>query len=303
MSGYRVALASCNSLAPSEVDDRPFAVALRDRGCEVETPAWDDAAVDWSSFDAVLPRTTWDYMHRAAAFLDWAAGVAAVTRLYNPLPVVLWNLDKTYLRDLAGRGVATIPSVWLEGATPDDTRLRAALAQVGAERGFLKPIVGASAVGALRFAASPAGIAAAAAHLRAFPSPRGWILQPYLEGVERAGEVSAVFLDGAFSHAVRKVPPAGDFRVQDDYGATDHAEGLAPARIALAARALEAAAEAVGESAPFLYARADFLADGEDRLLLVELELVEPSLFFRHAPEAPDRLAAALVQRLESTGR
>lgn len=294
----KIALASYRGLPEREVDDRPLAAALQARGAAVAAPAWDDASADWASFDAVLPRTTWDYMHRADAFLAWAAAVDQVSRLFNPLPVVRWNLDKTYLRDLARDGVATIPTVWFEDAAPNAEELRRAAERTGAGRAFLKPIVGASAVGALRFESNADGLARAGDHLRAFPAPRGWMLQPYLPAVERSGEVSAIFIDGEFSHAVRKVPPPGDFRVQDDYGARDHAADLAAGDVVQAAAAVAAAARVACPAEALLYARADFLRDGEDRLLLVELELVEPSLFFRHAPAAAERLAGALLRRL-----
>jgi hypothetical protein len=292
----RIALASYAALPAREVDDRPLARALEADGAAVEAPAWDDAAVDWAAFDAVLPRTTWDYMHRAGEFLAWAARVDRQTRLYNPIAVVRWNLDKTYLRDLAARGVETIPTIWFEDRAPAAAELAAGVAALGASRAFLKPIVGASAVGALRFAAGE--LAAASDHLAAFRAPRGWMLQPYLPAVERIGEVSAIFLDGEYSHGVRKIPVAGDFRVQDDYGANDAREAFSRPDIERAAQAIDAAAAILGLAEPLLYARADFLRDGEGRLLLVELELVEPSLFFRHAPEAARRLAAALLARL-----
>ena len=298
MRGPRIALASCGSLPEWEVDDRPFAAALQARGAEVQTPAWDDATTDWSSFDAVLPRTTWDYMHRAVEFLAWATRLSSASRLFNPLPVVRWNLEKTYLRDLAAAGVPTIPSVWFEDGAPTAARLRQAVAEIGSPRAFLKPIVGASAVGAMRFDATAAGVAGAADHAQAFGRSRGWILQPYLQTVERSGEVSAVFLDGAYSHAVRKVPPPGDFRVQDDYGAKDYRAELSRHDIALAGQALAVAGACTRQVEPPLYARADFLRDADERLLLVELELVEPSLFFRHAPAAAERLADALLERL-----
>jgi hypothetical protein len=286
----RIALVTCSTVPRWEVDDRPLVEALRARGAAVEEPHWHDASVDWRAFDAALIRTTWDYVPRADAFVAWAERAARATRLFNPPEVVRWNVDKRYLRELACRGVPVAPTRWIEpGARPD---LRAELALLGASRGFLKPVIGASAVGSFRFDADDEGLAAAAAHLAATPAAAGFMLQPYLRRVEREGEVSLVFVDGALSHAVRKTPPPGDYRVQDDYGAKDAPHVPAADESEVARRALAAAPG----SKPLLYARVDLLRDDDGRPVLVELELIEPSLFFRHDVDAPPPLADALLR-------
>lgn len=291
----KVALASCRHLPDWEHDDRPLVAALEARGAAVETVPW-DAEVDWRGFAGVLLRTTWDYMDRAEAFRTWIEHVGTVTRLENPPAVVHWNLDKRYLLELARRGVPSLPTTWLPpGANYD---LGDWLAGHNAERGFLKPVVGASAVGSLRFATSAEGLDAARHHLASTLSPDGWLLQPYLESVETLGEVSAIFVGGELTHAVRKVPPPGDYRVQEDYGASDHALELGPERAALAHRTLAAAEAILGLRRPLLYGRTDFLEAADGTLYLTELELIEPALFFRHAPHAAERLAAEFLARL-----
>ena len=299
----RIALATCSTLPDWEVDDRPLHRALQERGADLAQPAWDEPSVDWSGFDACLIRTTWDYMERRAAYVDWAERTAQRTRLFNPPAVVRWNTHKRYLRELEREGVPVIPTVWMEAGT--DVDLRSVLAERGWRRALLKPMVGACAREALPFDARPEELARAQAHLDRTLAREGMMLQPYLERVETEGELSAVFLDGAFSHAVRKVPVPGDFRVQDDYGARDEPFELPPAegelvdRIAsLAGRALSRAAGT--RIADLLYARVDLLRDDSGSLRLTELELVEPSLFFRHAPEAAGRLAGALLGRLRA---
>jgi hypothetical protein len=291
----RVALASCRNLPDWEHDDRLLVTALEARGAVVETVPW-DAEVDWRGFAGVLLRTTWDYMDRAEPFRAWIEHVGTLTRLENPPAVVCWNLDKRYLLDLARRGVPTLPTTWLAPGANHD--LGGWLAGHEAERGFLKPVVGASAVGSLRFATSPEGLEAARHHLAVTPSPSGWLLQPYLESVETLGEVSAIFVGGELTHAVRKVPPPGDYRVQEDYGASDFALELGPERTALARLTLAAAEEALGLLHPLLYGRTDYLEAADGTLYLTELELIEPALFFRHAPGAAERLAAEFLTRL-----
>ncbi len=298
-----IALATCANLPDWEVDDRPFHAALAARGARLAHPAWDDPGVDWGAFDACLIRTTWDYMERRDAYLAWAEGVAARTRLFNPLPVVRWNTHKSYLKDLAVRGVPIAPTVWLEPGS------RVSVAETldgrGWRKAFLKPMIGAIARETLPFAVDRAGLEAAQVHLDRLLPREGMMLQPYYPGVETEGELSAVFIDGRLSHGVRKVPVPGDYRVQDDFGAHDEPATLTGSDLALATGILDLIQG--GDlwppgtlGGPLLYGRADLLRDEAGDLRLSELELVEPSLFFRHGPGAAERLAEALLRRLTS---
>jgi len=298
----RVALATCRVLPGWEKDDFPFHAALEERGITHDSPIWDDPTVDWSVYDAVLIRTTWDYMEKQAAYVDWAATVGASRPFFNAAEVIRWNTHKSYLRELEEAGVAIAPTEWLfRGSSVDVASL---LRERGWRRGFIKPMVGATARETLRFDADEAGIAEAEAHLDRTLAAEDMMVQPYLERVETDGEVSAIFIDGRLSHAVQKIPVAGDYRVQDDFGATDFPIDLTPERLASAERVLRAAERRfahLGEH-PLLYARVDFLFGDAGDLLLTELELVEPSLFFRHGPEAPGLLADALKRRVEAAG-
>ena len=163
-------------------------------------------------------------------------------------------------------------------------------------------MIGATARETLRFDADPAGIAEAQAHLERTLAVEDMMVQPYLERVETEGEVSAIYIDGRLSHAVQKIPVAGDYRVQDDFGATDFPVDLTDERLEAANAVLQAAERKFAHLGrhPLLYARVDFLFGDAGELLLTELELVEPSLFFRHGPEAPGLLADALKRRMES---
>lgn len=288
----RIALPTCEHLPDWEVDDLPLHAALEARGLEVARPVWSDGAVDWSRFDACLIRTTWDYQERREEFLAWAERVAAHVPLFNPLPVIRWNTHKSYLRDLAERGVPIAPTVWLRAGSA--VRLAPLLERRGWERAFLKPAIGATARETLRFRAAGAELEAAQAHADRLLPREDLLLQPYLGRVETEGELSAIFLDGVFSHAVRKLPVPGDYRVQDDFGARDERAHPAPQELDLAARVVRAAEH----GADLLYARVDLLRDDDGALVVTELELVEPSLFFRHEPGAADRLATALSHRI-----
>lgn len=287
----RVALATCANLPDWEVDDQPLFQSLDARGVAWARPVWDDPAVDWAAFDGVLVRTTWDYMERLEAYVAWAERVARVTRLHNPASVVRWNTRKTYLGALEALGVPIAPTVWLTSPVP----LAPILAQRGWERAFLKPVVGATARETCRFVADD--LALAQAHADRVLQREALMLQPYLRSVEDEGELSVIVIDGVPSHAVRKIPVPGDYRVQDDFGAKDERIDLPDDLAALAAQALGAASVLLGGE-PLLYGRVDALRGDDGRLVLNELELVEPSLFLRHAPEAADRLIGAWLDRL-----
>ncbi len=288
----RIALATCEDLPDHEVDDEPLHQALVDRGVDLLRPAWSDRDFAWHRLDACLIRTTWDYMERRRDYLDWADRINRKTRLFNSAEVVHWNTHKGYLRDLEARGVPTLPTCWLERGEPID--LARLLRATGWQRAFLKPAIGATARETLRFDDEPAAVRRAQAHLDRLLQREDMLLQPYQESVEQQGELSLFVIDGAVTHAVRKVPTPGDYRVQDDFGAHDEPITPKPAEIALALQAVEAV-----RLPDLLYARTDFLRNDDGELRLIELELVEPSLFFRHAPHAAERLADALLQRID----
>ena len=294
----KVAIATCQNLPGWEKDDAPFHLALSAVGIQFEQCAWDDKEIDWAQFDACLIRTTWDYMARRDAFVSWAREVDRCSRLFNPSAVVDWNTHKRYLAEFEARGVTIAPTVWLDQG--EAVNISELMALRGWRRGFIKPMVGANASDTLRFDGSPSDLLKAQGHLDALLRHKGLMVQPYLSRVETEGELSAIYFQGEFSHAVQKVPVAGDYRVQDDHGATDFPVTLTGSQRQFADSVIEEALTlAPGlQGHPLLYARVDmmFLDDGE--LCLTELELVEPSLFFRHGPNAAEHLARALKSRL-----
>jgi len=290
----KLALPTCSNLPAWEVDDHALHDALRQSGHDVRRPVWDDPAVEWAEFDACVVRTTWDYPEKRSTFVAWADRIARQTKLFNSATVIRWGTHKRYLRDLRVLGMPVAPTVWLSPGQAVDvvTELRSR----HWTQAILKPAIGATSRETLRFDISRDGIVAAQTHLQRMLRAEEMLLQPYYRSVERAGEVSVVMFDGKISHAVRKIPVPGDFRVQDDFGATDEpAEGTAEER-ALAARCVELAQCHL--DAPLLYARVDFLRDDEGGLRINELEVVDPSLFFRHGPRAATMFAEAIRSRL-----
>lgn len=289
MKDVVVALATCSTLPSWEVDDRPLVEALRARGVQVDVLPWDMPA-DWSEYTACLLRTTWDYCDRLEEFLSWVRRVGTETRLWNPPALVEWNARKSYLRDLELRGAPVIPTEWLDPSS-EGGRLAEVLRRRGWQRAFLKPEVGASARLTMPFEESPDGLARAEELLRLNPGER-WLVQPFLASVLEEGEVSAIFIDGELTHGVRKTPVPGDYRVQDDFGARDECWDPSPEERELCERIVAQV------PTPWLYARVDLLRDDSGALLLTELEAIEPSMFFRHAPEAAEKLASALLRKI-----
>lgn len=248
--------------------------ALARRGVTAETVAWSDAAVDWARFELCVLRSPWDYHLRREEFLAWTA---RVPRLLNPPEVVRWNSHKGYLRDLEARGVPIIPTHWLaQGAPPV---LPAAWAEA-----VVKPAVSAGALNTVRFRREAPQQAQAT--LERILATGDAMVQPYLRSVETDAERSLIFFDRRFSHAMRRLPvlELGAHRAERLEAS---AEDLAVARQVLAAADRD-----------LLYARVDLARDDAGALRLMELEVIEPRLFFDTVPEAADRLAGAIVERL-----
>jgi glutathione synthase/RimK-type ligase-like ATP-grasp enzyme len=284
----RVALATCLALPDLDVEDAPLVPALRDMGIDGVPLVWNEPAVDWGSYDLVVVRTTWDYPNKISAFLEWADRVSDVRTLWNSASMLRWNTDKRYLGDLADRGVPIVPTCWLDRGASQD--LAALLAAEGWAEAVLKPVVSA---GARRTRlVTPETLAEGQRFLSEQLSQRAMMVQPYVRAVSTVGELSLLYFNGRFSHAVRKIPGAGDFRVQTEHGGRVVSVTPDAGELAAGQRVLDA----LGDDT--LYARVDLLpADGGEHRLL-ELEVTEPSMFLTWDPAAPRRFASAIAERL-----
>lgn len=277
----RIALVTCERPLERDTDLDFLIPALTRAGAEVEAPGWSDPKVDWSSFDLAMLSSTWDYHERLGEFRAWLRSTGKRTRLVNPLDVVEWNLDKRYLRELEAAGAAIIPTIWAEPGREDEAV--AEIAARGWEDLIVKPVVDLGARNLIRIAAG-----AAAGMLPRYGTHT--MIQPYLPSVAAEGELSLVYLNGELSHALRKRPARGDFRIQPEYGGTHEAAGVPAAAGELAAAALAAA-----PGADPLYARVDMVALPDGSPALIELELVEPALYLDVDPPSADRLARVLL--------
>jgi glutathione synthase/RimK-type ligase-like ATP-grasp enzyme len=281
-----IVLATSAALPGLAPDDRLLLRALRTRGLAAEPVVWEDRLFDWGSASVCVIRSAWDYAWRRQEFLDWARRTAGLRPLWNPEPVVTWNTHKQYLVDLAARGVPTVPTRVLGAGS------RLPLAEVLAETGWTDVILKAAVAQTGRYLmrVPPERHSAGQRHLDRLLRAEDMLVQPFLPGVTEEGETSLVFVDGVFSHAARKRPAPGDFRVHDDFDGTIEPVTPSAAQLDVARRALEA----VGE--PLLYARVD-LVPGPDGPVVMEFELVEPDLYLATAPGAAERLAEAVAVR------
>jgi glutathione synthase/RimK-type ligase-like ATP-grasp enzyme len=287
MTAARIAFAVSNEFPQLTDDDKLAAVALRANGAVVDPALW-DGPTDWSSYDAVVIRSCWDYHHRLGEFTAWLDKLeAAGVQVFNPPAVMHWNMDKNYLSELQDEGVAVLPSVWLLKGT------KANLAHLMEEKGWtqavMKPVVSAAADNTVSITTQQA-----ADHQAAFESllsTGGVIVQEFAPEIQSHGEWSFLFFNKAYSHAVLKQPKSGDFRVQRSYGGTVSVGAPAPTLVEQAAAILDAV------DADLLYARVDVI-ERDGKLLLMELELVEPHLFFEQDPGSSARFADALLANL-----
>ena len=285
MSAHPPKIVVVNSLAFAEHDpEAPLVVqALDETGVHAELQPW-DADVSWGGYDLVVVRSPWDYFTRLDEFLTWVEQVAAQTRIVNPAAVIRWNSHKGYLAEMATQGVPVLPTLMLErGSSGAAERLAAC----GWSDVVAKPAVDGGARETLR--TDPCS-AEAAAHVERLVADGDVVVQPFAPQIE-AGETSLLFFGGELSHAVRKVPAAGDYRVQAHHGGTEHPHEPTPAELETARRAMACAPDRL------TYARVD-LVDVEGVPTLMELEVIEPDLFLRLDEGALDRFTAAVLAEL-----
>jgi glutathione synthase/RimK-type ligase-like ATP-grasp enzyme len=270
-----IALVTCSALPNLEDDDHPLVDALAELGHRPVTTLWDDPSIRWADFGAVVVRSPVDYVERLEGFLGWAA---SVERLHNSFPTLRWNTDKAYVRDLEAAGLTVVATQWLTPGEPLEER----------DGPFVvKPAVGVGGIGVGRYERDehPLG----AAHVRRLhDAGQTALVQPYLRSVEDEGEVSLVYCEGTYSHAVRSVGFVPEADVHPVPCRPDAGERQ------LADRVIDHVTRRFG---PPLYARVDLL-ETPDGPAVNELEVTDPILHLRRAPGSAHRFAQAIVRRL-----
>lgn len=268
-------------------EDRLVIAAFQAEGIEAESVAWSDPDVDWNEFDAAVLRSTFDYLDARERFLGVLAAIErSRCRLFNPLEVVRWNIDKRYLLELEARGIPIVPTRLVSSTSPEE--LAEWIRETGATEAVLKPVVGLGGSDARRVRID--GLAEAVAELRLTAPESEHLCQPFLSSIVEEGEWSHVILGGRPSHVLLKKPAAGDYRVQGMYGGTivvadPSGDDVRQVNDILARLDLDV---------PYL--RLD-LVRAAGRLCVMEVELIEPILSFDLVPGALPRFVRAIRER------
>ena len=294
-----IGIATCAELPDLDEDERRLLDALTALGAEAVPAVWDDPLIDWSSFDAVILRATWDYSRRIEEFIAWTRRVASVSILLNPADIVEWNTNKRYLTDLATAGVPVVPTVFVE--VPQSSSVSVSWEPpAGFAEFVVKPVVSAGSRDTMRYSPVTSGDAPDLHVRRLLAAGEAVMIQPYLEAVDTIGETALVFIGGEFSHAVCKGQMLRLDTEGEKVAGLYVVEEITPRSPSQAERVVAGAALAAipGGLGRVLYARVDLIPDASGAPVVLELELTEPSLFFQHDDTAAPRLAAALLARL-----
>jgi hypothetical protein len=270
-----ITLVTCRAHPRLPQDDQFLLAALERRGMRYRVAIWDDPAVDWSESPVTLLRAAWDSHLNPPGFIAWLGRLGSQSYLLNTTSLVQWNFDKQYLVELREQGEHVVPTAIVSSAS--EVVISRALQQIPATEVVVKPRFGADAYGVTRLPPKPAAIAA---HFERFGTNGGLLIQPFIPGVELERERSLVFIGGRFSHALYRNPfGSGPTRQTPDNVHTPTTEELSYCR------------ELLGSFPQLTYARVDLLPL-DARPALMELEIIDPSLFFKAHPVAADALAA-----------
>ena len=293
VSQRRVAIARCRRSSDADAGDHypdpdagPIASSLEARGLTVESVSWDDPSTCWEDFTLIVISSTWDSVDHPDEYLAWAEHVSTCARLANPSRVLRWGIDKTHQIALAAAGVAVVPTTWVAPGQPWTPP---------AGDYVIKPAVSAGGRSTARYRGDSS---ASQAHVAALHAAGKTVMaQPYIASIDADGETDLIYLGGAFSHAVRKLPALTPGRgvIERPWEQMAWAGVATPTVVQLqeADRVVAEVARLTG-SVP-AYARVDLLNGDDKRPLLLEVEVVDPYLSLDLVPEASDRFADALL--------
>lgn len=261
-------------------DDDLAIEPLQKLGWEVSTISWRDKTVDWSDFQSVIIRTTWDYQKFPNEFLQTLKEISSKTQLENLLEIVEWNLSKIYLRELEEKGIKIVPTVWGE-KTPTETDFNSWLGYFQTDEIIIKPIISATAQDTYR-------LKEFRSDLTKIFAEKEFMVQPFMPNIVTEGEYSLFYFGEKYSHTICKSPKNEDFRVQEEHGGIITAVQPTNQMLETAEKILQLIPEKT------LYARVDLVRDNKDDFCLMELELIEPALYLRMDENAPKFFAETI---------
>lgn len=270
-------------------DDAILTKALELKGLKVIRKSWSDSTFDWSTTRFVLFRTTWDYFERFKQFNKWLAITSKKTTFINSLNLITWNLDKHYLSELQSKGVHVVETYFLNRG--ESSSLSEIFNAHNLTEAVLKPVVSGAARHTYRI--NEHNVEAHNQIFEELIEEEDMMFQPFQESIISKGEVAYVIIDGKFTHAVLKRSKPGDFRVQDDFGGTVHDYEPMEGEIDFVEKAIAACPELP------VYARIDVIRDNEGKLAVMELEIIEPELWFRRNPVSAQLLAERISSMIK----
>jgi hypothetical protein len=284
----RCAFLSMDSLENFFYSDPMLFEPLKVAGWLAEEVSWRKTDVDWNVYDVVVIRTTWDYQDDVEGFMACLQRIeASSAQLQNSLKIVEWNISKHYLKDLQNQGINIVPTLWFDSFAFSE--LQAGFSHFDTSQIVIKPLVSANADHTYRL--TPAHLLEQAIELKSIFSGREFMLQPFLSSIIEEGEYSLFYFSGNYSHAILKQPKPGDFRVQEEHGGQLTSVQPSEEMLTTARHSLAALPEDV------LYARID-LVRYKKEFAVIEIELIEPSLYFNMDAESPQRFVDAFIEML-----
>jgi glutathione synthase/RimK-type ligase-like ATP-grasp enzyme len=284
----RCAFLSMDSLDDFFSYDQMLFEPLKAQGWLAEEVSWRNLKVDWNDYDVVVIRTTWDYQDDVAGFMACLQRIeASSAQLQNSLKIVEWNISKLYLKDLHNQGVNIVPTLWFDSFKLAE--LQAGFSHFDTNQIVLKPLISANADHTYRL--TPEQLVQQIDELSQVFASREFMLQPFLNGIVEEGEYSLFYFAGHYSHSILKQPESGDFRVQEEHGGRLSSIQPSEDMLTAARHSLAALPDDV------LYARID-LVRHKDEFAVIEIELIEPSLYFNMDPESPQRFVDAFLEML-----
>ncbi|HFB66417.1 MAG TPA: hypothetical protein ENJ60_12840 [Aeromonadales bacterium] len=279
------AILSMDNLQAFECYDCLLDKPLLDKGWKTHTVSWRDETVDWEQFDAVIIRSPWDYQDDADKFVEVLEKIdASSAHLENPLELIKWNIDKTYLKELENQGIEIVPTVWRETFLPGE--LISYFTQFDTEEIIIKPTISANADNTFRIPLHTANTLIE--ELKKVFKEKPFMVQPFMTSIVDEGEFSLFYFAGQYSHTILKKPKKNDFRVQEEHGGILTKIEPEPALLEQADKVNRRL-----QPAP-LYSRLDFVRT-EVGFAVMEVELIEPSLYFNMDEGSAERFAEAFA--------
>jgi glutathione synthase/RimK-type ligase-like ATP-grasp enzyme len=284
----KLGLLTCQKLPNLIESDQALIPLLADKDILGEAVIWDDQEIDWSQYDALLIRNTWDYFEKIPQWLSWLDKIESLNLpMINSVKTVRYNMDKHYLNDLATKGISIVPSIFID--IDENQRLYDIIMNAMWPTMVIKPTISAGAFLTSKFSIDE--IDEIVDRYTKLDNKCDLVLQPYLPEIETSGEISLIYFNATYSHGVRKTPKVGDFRIQSQFGGIYQLIEVDDRIIEFGKKAL------VATGNDCLYGRVDLVMIGENPHIM-EVELIEPDLYFEHFPSSKELFVSVLIQFL-----